>query len=296
MSDSLTASTLPEKQVLREGPIWVTGAGGLIGHHVVKQCPGNRQVIGWLRRDLDLLDFGAVERQFKDRAPAAVIHCAGMSKSPQCEAQPKEAQAINVDATRHLAQLAHSIPLIFLSTDLVFDGQKGHYAENEPPHPLNTYARTKWEAEAVVAGNPHHTIVRTSLNGGISPTGDRGFNEQIQAALRKGTPIPLFVDEFRSPLAATVMARALWEMLEKGLRGLYHLCGSQRLSRHAIGVLLNDRWGHDPSLIQATSLASYQGPPRAPDTTLDCSKLQSMLSFPLPSFETWLRDHPECLF
>jgi len=94
----------------------------------------------------------------------------------------------------------------------------------------------------------------------------------------------------------TVMARALWEILEKGLSGLYHLCGSQRLSRHAIGVLLNDRWGHDPSLIQATSLASYQGPPRAPDTTLDCSKLQSMLSFPLPSFETWLRDHPECLF
>ena len=82
---------------------------------------------------------------------------------------------------------------------------------------------------------------------------ETGFNEQIQAALRKGTPIPLFVDEFRSPLAATVMARALWEMLEKGLRGLYHLCGSQRLSRHAIGVLLNDRWGHDPSLIQATS-------------------------------------------
>ena len=63
-----------------------------------------------------------------------------------------------------------------------------------------------------------------------------------------------------------------------------------------LGVLLNDRWGHDPSLIQATSLASYQGPPRAPDTTLDCSKLQSMLSFPLPGFETWLRDHPECLF
>ncbi|MEC8719151.1 MAG: sugar nucleotide-binding protein, partial [Verrucomicrobiota bacterium] len=114
MSDLLTVSTLPERQALSKGPIWVTGAGGLIGHHVVKQSPGNRQVIGWLRHDLDLLDFEAVERQFKDRRPAAIIHCAAMSKSPQCEAQPKEAQAINVDATRHLAQLAHSIPLIFL--------------------------------------------------------------------------------------------------------------------------------------------------------------------------------------
>jgi len=296
MPESVKACRTQEAKAMAKGPVWVTGAGGLIGHHLLQQSPENRQVVGWLRQDLDLLDFKRVDRFFERDTPSAIIHCAAMSKSPQCEALPEEAHAINVAATAHLAQLAETIPFFFLSTDLVFDGEKGFYLEDDSPNPLNTYARTKCEAEALVAKNPNHTIIRTSLNGGISPTGDRGFNEQIRAVLQAGKPVSLFVDEFRSPLPAIVMALALWEMLDQGLTGLYHLCGSQRLSRHAIGKRLNERWGYDPSLLKSTSLASYDGPPRAPDTTLDCSKLQALLSFPLPGFESWLENHPEMPF
>src|SRR5207253_846467 len=103
------------------------------------------------------------------------------------------AKRVNVDATAHLVQLAGDIPLIFFSTDLVFDGTKGNYLETDPPNPLSMYAETKAAAEQIVRRNPRHCIVRISLTGGISRTGNRGFNEEMKNAWRQGKFLNLFV-------------------------------------------------------------------------------------------------------
>ena len=272
--------------------IWITGAGGLIGNYLVQSAlaPGTT-VRGLTRAALDLADSSAVRAEFRRQHPELVVHCAALSKSPDCEANPALARRLNVEVTALLAELAARIPLVFLSSDLVFDGRSGNYDESAPLNPLSVYAETKVAAEQIVLANPNHTVIRTSLNGGTSPTGDRGFNEQMRRAWHAGRTLRLFTDEYRCPMAAAVTARAIWELVGQGRTGLYHVAGGERMSRYQIGQLLAARWPQLHPRIEAASLKEYTGAPRAPDTSLNCSKAQKLLSFRLPGLTEWLSAH-----
>jgi dTDP-4-dehydrorhamnose reductase len=278
---------------------WITGAGGLIGHALLQTArtfaPDHR-VIGLTRPDLDLTDFDAVTARFQIDRPDMVIHCAALSRSPACEADPDLARRLNLDVTVHLAGLAASIPFVLLSSDLVFDGRHGHYDESALPNPLSVYGRTKAAAETAVLPNPRHFVIRTSLNGGTSPTGDRGFNEEMRRAWQAGRALRLFTDEFRSPIPAVLTARAIWELVQRAPPGLYHVAGAQRLSRFEIGRLIAARWPQLEPRIERASLKEYQGAPRPPDTTLDCSRARGHLSFSLPGLGPWLESHPDVPF
>jgi dTDP-4-dehydrorhamnose reductase len=275
---------------------WITGAGGLLGKHLLQTArrfaPAWR-VRGLTRPELDLLDFGAVRREFRKDAPQLVIHCAALANTPQCEKDPALARKLNVDVTAHLAGIAADIPFLMFSTDLVFDGRTGNYDESAAVNPLNVYAETKAEAERIVLPNPKHTVVRTSLNFGASPTGDRAFNEQLRHAAARGETLTLFTDEFRCPIPALVTARAVWELVARNQPGLYHIAGSERLSRWEIGRLLAKTWAPLQPKIEPASIKDFRGLPRSPDTSLNCSKAQKALSFPLPRFSEWLSSHSQ---
>jgi dTDP-4-dehydrorhamnose reductase len=273
---------------------WITGAGGLIGNYLVQAAPAvapEWNVVGLTRAALDLTDSSAVRERFLRDSPRLVVHCAALSQSPDCEANPTLARRLNVEVTALLAELSGGIPFVFFSTDLVFDGRAGNYNESATVSPLSVYGETKVAAEQIVRSNPRHTIIRTSLNGGASPTGNRGFNEQLRRAWQSGKTTRLFTDEFRSPIAAEVTARAVWELVAQNEPGLYHVAGSQRLSRWEIGQLIAARWpGLNPKL-EPASLTEYCGAPRPPDTSLNCAKAQKLLSFPLPGLRDWLASH-----
>ena len=276
--------------------VWITGAGGLIGSYLVRSAPryAPDATVAALTRDrLDLTDASAVRAEFRRQEPRLVIHCAALSKSTECQAHPALARKLNVEVTALLAELAEEIPLVFLSTDLVFDGRTGNYDESATVNPLGVYAETKAAAERIILANPKHTIVRLSLNGGTSPAGNRGFNEQMRRVWQAGQSMRLFTDEFRSPIAAEVTARAIWELAARDNPGLYHVAGSERLSRHQIGQLLAARWPELKPRIEPASLKEYAGAPRAPDTSLNCAKAQKLLSFRLPGLTEWLSAHPD---
>ncbi|MBC8095192.1 MAG: SDR family oxidoreductase [Akkermansiaceae bacterium] len=278
---------------------WITGAAGLIGNHLIQNA--SEFAPGWrsralTRADFDLTDFAAVRRAFRDDPPQLVIHCAALSQSPACQKNPALAKKLNVDVTARLAELAADIPFVFFSTDLVFDGRKGNYIESDQVNPLSLYAETKVAAEAIVLANPRHTVIRTSLNGGTSPSGDRGFNEQLRRSFASGQTLKLFSDEYRSPISATETARAVWELAAQNRTGLYHIAGSERLSRWQIGQLIAARWPELHPRLEASSLADYQGAPRSPDTSLDCEKAQKFLPTPLPGLSQWLAAHPAEIF
>ena len=279
------------------GPlVWITGAGGLIGSHLARSAssfaPGWR-IAALTREFLDLTDFEAVTRAFAAQKPSLIIHCAALSRSAACEADPRLAETLNVSVTRHLCGLAEGIPLIFFSTDLVFDGQKENYTETDAPSPLSVYAGTKARAEEQVLKNPRHTVIRTSLNTGVSPAGDKSFTEQMRRAWERGETLRLFTDEFRSPIPAVVTARAVWELAHRNQPGLYHLAGSERLSRWEIGQLVAKRWPELRAKMEPGSLKDYLGPPRSADTSLNCAKIQALLSFRLPGLTEWLSDNPD---
>ncbi len=274
---------------------WITGAGGLIGNYLVQSAPQfalSWEVRGLTRAELDLTDTKKVREKFLQENPQLIIHCAALSKSPICQTNPSLAQTLNVEVTRVLAELAPEIPLIFFSSDLVFDGGKGNYTESDSANPLSIYAETKIAAEQIILKNLKHTVIRTSLNGGNSPTGDRGFNEELRNWWQGGKTVKLFTDEFRCPIPAVVTARAVWELANQNQPGIYHLAGNERLSRFQIGQLLAARCPQLNPNIQPVSLREYRGEPRPPDTSLCCEKIQKMLSFPLPGFREWLRQNP----
>jgi len=271
---------------------WVTGAAGLIGGTLMRipGIPQGWEAVALHRGVLELTDFAAVDRRFESERPLALIHCAAMSRSPQCQAEPAKARQWNVDVTRHLAGLFAGRRMVFLSTDLVFDGQRGGYGEDSLVRPLSVYAETKVEAEQWMLRDPRHLVVRTSLNHGWSATGDRGFNEEMVKAWRAGRTLQLFLDEYRSPIPAEHTARALWQLLAKDCGGILHLAGSQRLSRWEIGCALAATLGGEGIAcpMEPRSLREYEGAPRPPDTSLDSSRAQALLDFRLPGYGEWL--------
>ncbi len=269
----------------------VTGAAGLIGGYLVRSAPRympDWDVQGLARAEVDLTDSTQVRALWRRRRPTLVIHCAALSRTGDCEQDPARARRINVDATAQLADLACDVPFIFLSSDQVFDGSKGNYVEPDEVNPLNVYGQTKAEAERIVLRNPAHSVIRIALTAGTSPTRDRSFVENMVRAAENRTKLTLFTDEFRCPIAAGALARALWEFAAQQRPGLYHLGGGERLSRWEIGELLTRWYPELTSAIQPGSVVDYQGPPRPPDLSMCSDKMQGLLSFPLPGFRQWV--------
>jgi dTDP-4-dehydrorhamnose reductase len=271
--------------------VWITGAGGLIGNYLVKVAA---QFATWARPiplrhpDLDITDEAAIRSRFVTDRPDAVIHCAAMSTSRGCQDHPALAHKVNVQATAALAEIARDVPILFFSTDLVFDGQQGRYREEDAVNPLSVYGETKLAGERIVLAHPDGLIIRTSLNCGDSPSGTRGLDEQLRAAFASGQTLRLFNDEFRCPIPAEATARAAWELLEKQQRGIFHIAGAERLSRFEIGSLLAARWPELNPKIEPASFKEYDGAPRTPDTSLDCAKASRILSFALPKLSEWV--------
>ena len=275
--------------------VWITGANGLIGNYLVQTAP--RFAPHWrlralTRGQLDLLVFDTVRREFQKDKPRLVIHCAAVSTIAVAQSNPDMARRVNVDATALLAGLAADIPVVFFSTDLVFDGRKGNYAETDAVNPLHLYGETKAAAEQIVLKNPKHTVVRTLLNGGVSRAGNRGFNENLRLAWQAGRGMNLFTDEFRCPIFAGETARAIWELVNQKRTGLFHVAGAEKLSRWQIGQLMAARWPQLNSKIIPGLAANFPGPPRALDTSLNITKVQKVLSAPLPGLGEWLATNP----
>jgi dTDP-4-dehydrorhamnose reductase len=240
------------------------------------------------RHDADLRDEVQINALWTRVQPQGVIHCAALSRAGQCEGKPALAHEINVEATRRLAALAVGKPFLFLSSDQVFDGAKGDYVETDPVLPLNVYGETKAKAEQAVLRNPAHTIIRVALTAGWSDTGDRSFVEDMRNACRQGKTLTLFTDEFRCPLPAGVVARAIWELFVHNRPGLYHLGGRERMSRWDIGLAVARRHRELSGCLRPGSVKDYTGPPRPPDLSMNSGKIQRVLSFPLPGFREWL--------
>lgn len=269
----------------------VTGAGGLIGQYFMKTASRwspEWNIRGLTRADVDLTDQSNVERTWHDVQPQAVIHCAALSRTKDCEQDPELAQRTNVETTAYLAHLSQNIPFIFLSSGEVFDGAGGWYGESDRPNPINVYGRTKVEAEQVVLRNPLHSVIRIVLTAGTSAEGNRSFVEDMSRAAKAGQTIALYTDEFRCPLPAGVIVRAVWELLERNRPGLYHLGGSERLSRWEIGQVLLPWYPELEGRLVESSARQHAGAPRPPDLSLQCEKIQRLLSFPIPGFRGWL--------
>jgi dTDP-4-dehydrorhamnose reductase len=281
----------------------VTGASGLLGGYLLRELAG-QEVVAWSGtrtgrlfgvelRPVDLADPALVAAAFRAARPDVVLHAAALAAVADCLRDPARAEQVNTQGTARLAELAGEVGarLLLVSTDLVFDGAAGNYTESDVPAPLSTYGRSKWAAEAPVRALPRGVAARLSLLFGPSLTGRRSFFDQQLAALRERRPLPLFVDEWRTPLALHTAAQALVALAQSDFVGLLHLGGPERMSRLEMGQRLAALLGLDPSPLVPARRDSAPGEPRPRDVSLDSGRWRRLCpAHPWPGWEEAVRE------
>ncbi len=254
----------------------------------------------------DLLDIDASLSIIESAQPDAIIHCAAIANLNVAENHPELAYRLNGEVPGKLANAAASwgIPFVHISTDAVFDGNKGNYREADPTNPLSVYAHTKLAGEqAVQNANPDAIIARVVFFG-WSLSGQRSLSEFFFNHLGAGKSVNGFIDTFFSPLYVEDLADLLLEMLEAKLTGLYHVVSPESLSKYEFGVRIADKFGFDPRLITPIAAENLdRGAQRALNLTLNCDKLQKDLGQNLPTvtggiqalYQAWLDCYPQKL-
>jgi dTDP-4-dehydrorhamnose reductase len=270
--------------------ILVTGASGLLGLNLCLVKTEGNAVFGIAHNTrLVNVPFTLINQDLtKDKAiveilerlhPELVVNCAAMANVDLCEQQPERAQVINAQVPGKFARICfeRDIPLVHISTDAVFDGDKGNYSETDETNPLSTYARTKLEGERrVLEYNRNALITRVNFFG-FSITGKRSLAEFFLNNLSVGKRVRGFNDIFFSPLYVKDLVEILFNLVEKKLTGIVHLVSRDFLSKYDFGVLIGKRFNLDTSLISPVSYKEAELiARRSPNLVLNTSNLRSI--------------------
>jgi dTDP-4-dehydrorhamnose reductase len=169
---------------------------------------------------------------------------------------------------------------VHVSTDYVFDGERGDYTEEDRPNPRGVYAVTKWLGEeAVRVLAPSRSIARTAVVYDWPPAARPNFGAWLVGALGRGEEVRLFADQFVSPTLASHLAEMLAELGERRLPGIWHTAGAQVINRVAFAEALCARFGFDPGLIVRSRLSEAGlASPRPAKSGLSVEKAQAQLS------------------
>lgn len=283
--------------------ILISGASGLLGLNFALEACREHEVYGVVHRhrllhtpftiyQCDLTDDAARRQLLEQISPDWVVHCAALADLEACEADPPLAKKLNTDLPAKLAEDVSKggARLLHISTDAVFDGRRGGYTEEDEPHPLSVYARTKLAGEqAVCATDPNALIARVNFYG-WSLSGKRSLAEFFFNNLRAGKETPGFSDVYFCPLLANDLARILLAMMEMDLKGLYHAVAPEAISKYEFGVRIAEVFGFDPNLIRPVSVnqAGLRAT-RSPNMTLSVAKLQQIFPQPLPDIRQGLQ-------
>lgn len=269
----------------------ITGASGLYGSKLAKISVERNfdvyssdvqeaQVCGSFVR-LDVSNKELVNEVFNRVKPEVVVHAATLTDVDKCELNREFAWKINVEGTRNIVEAARNTGafLIYISTDYVFDGEKGCYTEVDKPAPINYYGLTKLKAEELVKALDACFIGRSSVIYGSTPAlGKVNFALWLIETLRKGERAKIVTDQWNTPTLNTSLAEMTLEVVERRLTGTFHLCGATRVSRFEFAQLIAETFGLDKSLIDPVLSSQFKWPAKRPmDSSLDTAKAQQTL-------------------
>jgi len=269
---------------LKDKKLLVTGVSGFLGWHICQAALASWDVVGTYNQNatvidgvdtvaLDLRDGGRIADFLDEIRPDAIIHAAALSLPNACELQPELSEKINIDATRSLSEWCGSagVPMLFTSTDLVFDGEHAPYSEDDAVAPISVYGRHKVVAEKAILENVSNGLVcRMPLMFGYRNGRPASFIGPWLEKLRNGERLNLFEDESRTPVDGKSAAEGLLLALESGWSGTLHFGGRESISRYEFGLKFAKKFGVSPDSITATKIADIKmASPRARDVSLD---------------------------
>jgi len=223
----------------------------------------------------------------KKLSPEIIIHTAALTNVDYCETNKEKAWNVNVEGTRNIAEVSREVnsKLIYISTDYVFDGEKGMYKEDDRTNPVDYYGKTKLEGEKAVRELcDDYIIARTSVLYGWHPKPN--FVTWVIGKLEQGHSINIVEDQFNSPTLADDLAELISELIDKNETGIFHTAGSERISRFKFVEKVAEVFNLNRNLINPISSDELDWIAKRPtDSSLDVSKV-SKIKRPLNIMES----------
>ncbi|MCE7897623.1 MAG: hypothetical protein DPW11_03015 [bacterium] len=244
----------------------LTGATGLVGSRFVELYRDQFEIYNLdLATGVDITNAEQVEAFISAHSATALIHLAAFTDTARAESEAGDKEGIcyrvNVLGTKNIVEACqkHSLYLIHVSTDFVFDGNKSNpYTEEDLKSPIEWYGETKAMAEDVVTNSKlNYSIVRISYpyraNYNLKPD----IIGKIRAGLESGKLYPQFTDTIITPTLIDDIARAFAVLVDRQLTGIYHVVGSTSLSPYDLAKKVATIYGFDPSVVKEGSLTEY---------------------------------------
>lgn len=264
----------------------ITGSNGLLGQKIVDLCLAkhieflatssganrNSKCPEQAYEVLDITDEQNIKVVLESYMPSHVIHTAAMTNVDQCELHPEACDLVNRQAVLMLAKCCEKLGIHFqlLSTDFVFDGLAGPYAETDQPNPLSVYARSKVEGENIVQqlDGLTYSIVRTII---VYGKGEQLSRSNLilwaKEALEKGDTLQIVDDQFRAPTWADDLAWACVRICELDQTGIFHIAGPETLSIYQIVERVAAYYQLPMTQVSKLSSSTLQQPAKRPPHT-----------------------------
>jgi len=204
---------------------------------------------------IDISQLENLRRLIIKEKPDIIIHMAAIGDLDLCEKNKILAWKTVVEPSIEIASIVARINcfLIYLSTDYVFEGERGNYKEYDVPNPINYYGFTKLLGEIAFRSScTSYAIVRASSIYGFGH-GRMNFAKYLLEKLKAGETAKALIDQYTSPTQATLLGRAIIEIAEEKIEGIFHVVG-ERMSRYDFAIKVAEVLGLDKSLIRPTEM------------------------------------------
>lgn len=253
--------------------VLIIGANGLVGQKLTdifsndrrfdllisaRQSEAYNKAASFGYVQLDATNLSNVKELVWNFSPEIIINAAAYTDVDGCEREKELSWKANVTAVENLITASRLVGarVVHISTDYVFDGKAGPYDETATPNPLSYYGKEKLASEnAVRASGENWAIVRTMVVYGVAPKVKKNFAIWLAQELKKGNKVNIVCDQFGNTTLADDLARGIYELVRQNKRGLYHMAGSDILSRYEFARKLADEFGFDKSLIHPIKTA-----------------------------------------
>jgi len=258
--------------------ILVTGCNGLLGEKLSELASASQLVYGVDIHEnsnvlpaeqyfsLDLTNRKETLKLLQKLNPDYIINAAAYTNVDGAETERELCWKYNVDLVDNLIYGARKVKAMIghISTDYIFDGKDGPYAEDSRPNPLGFYGRSKLAAENALIGSPvKYFIVRTMVLYGMPNNGKTNFVTWLLKQLADNIPVKIVNDQFCNTTLVDELAAGIWKLIDKSYVGIINIAGKEIINRFDFAIKIAQVFGFDKNLISSVSTAELkQAAPR----------------------------------
>jgi len=266
--------------------VLVIGADGMLGEELFRTLKKKDECIGSTLQELDICDYDRTIETIKRLEPQVVINVAAFTMVDLCEQEKEKAFAVNAQGAKNVAIGCREIgaKCIYLSTDFVFDGKKSTpYVEDDPPDPISAYGLSKFQGEKHIEEIlDDYLIIRSSWLFAKERT---NFVNTIIELSREKSELTMVNDQKGSPTYTKDLSQAISLLIEKDLKGIFHITNSGCCTWFEFTQKILDRIGSSIKLIPISSLHCGRPAQRPHNSVLNCEKLKEKTGLIMPHWK-----------